>query len=105
MQLNEVGDNLLKGKHGCKLKYTNNLLFNKQWVYLQKTYCTAHGTLLTVKWQPGWEGVSGEYTHIYVWPSRFTVHLKVSPHCYSAISQYKIKSLEKGVLCVCVYNL
>ena len=27
---NEVGDNLLKGKHGCKLKYTNNLLFNKQ---------------------------------------------------------------------------
>ena len=25
-----------------------------------KTYCIAQGTLLNVKWQPGWEGNLGE---------------------------------------------
>ena len=30
MTLNEVCASLLKGKRGCKLKYTDNLLFNKQ---------------------------------------------------------------------------
>ena len=25
-----------------------------------KTYCIAHGTLLIVMWQPGWEGSLGE---------------------------------------------
>ena len=52
MTLNEVCASLLKGKLGCKLKYTNNLLFiycylTNSDVYLQKTYCTAHGILLT----------------------------------------------------------
>ena len=27
------------------------------------------------------EGVGGEWIHIYVWLSPFTVHLKLSQHC------------------------
>ena len=29
-------------------------------MYTGCTYCVAHGTLLSVMWQPGWEGVWGE---------------------------------------------
>lgn len=57
MPLNEVCDNLLKGKHGCKLKYTNNLLFNKQ-QYLQKTYCIAWNSAYC--YVAAWMG--GEFT-------------------------------------------
>ena len=37
-------------------------------------------------------GFGGERIHVYVWLSPFTVHLKLSQHCLSAISQYKLKS-------------
>ena len=39
--------------------------------------------------QPGWEGVQGEWIHVYVWLSPFAVHLKLSQHCSSATPQYK----------------
>ena len=44
---------------------------------------TAQGTLLNVKWQPGWEGSLGEngYVYICIWMSSFAVHLKLSQHC------------------------
>ena len=46
------------------------------------TYCTAQGTLLNVMCQPAWEeGFGGEWIHVYVWLSPFTVHLKLSQHC------------------------
>ena len=36
------------------------------------------------------------YRHrLYVWLSPFTVHLKLSQHCYLAIPQYKIKSSKR----------
>ena len=38
------------------------------------------GTLLSVMWQPGWEGSLGENGHVFVWLSPFTVHLKPSQH-------------------------
>ena len=38
------------------------------------------------------KGVCEKMIHIYVWLSPFTIHLKLSQHCYSAILQYKIKS-------------
>ena len=42
-------------------------------------YCIAEGTLLSVMWQPGWEGsVWGERVHVYVWLGPFAVHLKLS---------------------------
>ena len=42
----------------------------------------ARGTLLHVMWQPGWEeSVRGEWIHVYVELSPFTVHLKPSQHC------------------------
>ena len=45
-------------------------------------YCLAQGTLFYVKWQPGWErGLGGEWIHVYVWLSRFAVHLKESQYC------------------------
>ena len=31
------------------------------------TYCTAHGTLLNVMWEPGWEGSLGENGYIYLY--------------------------------------
>ena len=34
----------------------------------------------------------GEWAQVYVWLSPFTIHLKLSQHCSSAIRQYKIKS-------------
>ena len=43
-------------------------------------------------------GFGGEWIHVYVWLSSFLVHLKLPQHCLSAISQYKIKSLEKNFL-------
>ena len=49
---------------------TYTLLYFK-WI----TNCIAHGTLLSVTWQPGWEGSLGEdgYMSVYGWvPSLFT---------------------------------
>ena len=58
--------------------------------------------LLTGTWNSAqcyvaaWMGreFGGEWIRIYVWPSPFSVHLKLSQHCYSAITQYKIKSCK-----------
>ena len=30
-------------------------------------YCIVHGTLLSVMWQPGWEGSLGENGYMYVY--------------------------------------
>ena len=38
--------------------------------------------------------LGGEWIHVYVWLSPFTVHLKLSQHYGSATPQYKIKSLK-----------
>ena len=37
----------------------------------------------------------GDWIHVYVWPSPFAVHLKLSQPCSSAAPQYKIKFTEK----------
>ena len=39
----------------------------------------------------------GEWIHVYVWLSPFTVHLKLPQRCSSAILQYKIKVEKKRV--------
>ena len=55
--------------------------------WITNKYCIAHGTLLNVMWQLGWEGSWGRmYTWIhgecmYVWLDPFAVHLKLSQHC------------------------
>ena len=49
-------------------------------MYTGCTYCIAHGTLLNVMWQPGWEGIWGEWIHVDIWLSLFAVHLKLSQH-------------------------
>ena len=42
----------------------------------------AQGTLLNVMWQSGWEGsLEGEWIHVYVWLSPYTIHLKLLQHC------------------------
>ena len=46
-----------------------------------ETYCIAQGTLHNVMRQPGWEQFEGEWIHVYVCLSPFTVHLKLSQHC------------------------
>ena len=50
-------------------------------------------------------GFGGEWIHVYVWLSPFTVHLKPSQHCYSAIPQYKIKKFFLSVTVMFWYNL
>ena len=32
-----------------------------------RNYCTAHGILFNVVWQPGWEGSLGENGYMYVY--------------------------------------
>ena len=41
-----------------------------------------------------WMGVGfgGEWIHVYIWLSPFTIHLKLSQHCCLAILQHKIKN-------------
>ena len=58
------------------------------------TYCIAQGTLLSVMWQPEWEGSLEENGCLYIWLSSFGVHLKLSQHFLLAILQYKIQSLK-----------
>ena len=52
-----------------------------------------NGTLLSVMWQPGWKGSSGE--NVYIWQSSFAVHLKLSQHClltgYTPIQKFFLK--------------
>ena len=43
----------------------------------------------------------GEWIHVYVWPSSFAVHLKLSQHCLLAILQYKIKRFKKKAIDIC----
>ena len=46
-----------------------------------RNYCIEQGTLLSVTWQPGWEGSFGrEWIHVYVWLSPSAAHLKLSQH-------------------------
>ena len=62
-----------------KVMYT--LLYLNWVTKKKKTFCTAHGTLLNVvtTWMRG--GFGGEWIHVFVWLSPFTVHLKLSQHC------------------------
>ena len=51
-------------------------------------------------WPPGLEGeFGGEWIHVYVWLSPFTVHLKPSQHCsltgYTPIQNKKLKKKKK----------
>ena len=55
-------------------------------------YCIAQGTLLNVIWTACKGGeFGGEWIHVYVWLSLFTVHLKLSQQCQLVVFQYKIK--------------
>ena len=65
-----------------------------QWI-TNRTSCIAHGTLLSVTWQPGWEGSLGENGYLYMYMAE-SLHCspQLSQHCLSAIFQYKIKSLK-----------
>ena len=40
-------------------------------------------------------GVRGEWIHVSVWLSPFTLHLKLSQHCSSPISQYQLINVLK----------
>ena len=59
-----------------------------------------HKEFCSMSWQ--WIGVAawiggefaGEWIHMCIWLGRFAVYLKLSQHCYLAILQYKIKSLN-----------
>ena len=66
---------------------TNKALLHSKWNSAQCYVAT---------WMGG--GFGGEWICVYVWLSSFAVHLKLSQHCLSAISQYKLKSLENKFL-------
>ena len=94
---------LRKWTHGC------------QWEWIVKDFGKVIYTLLYLKWmtnknllyskwnsaqcyEPAWMGgeFRGERIHVYVWLSPFTVHLKLSQHWWSAISQYKLFLVSKN---------
>ena len=52
----------------------------------------AQGTCLVLFGSLDGSGFGGEWKHVYVRLSLFTVHLKLPQHCQLAILQYKIKS-------------
>jgi len=54
---------------------------------------TAQGALLSVLWQPGWKWGLRDNGYMCMY-GPFTIHLKLSQHCSSAIPQYKIQSLK-----------
>ena len=67
--------------------------------HLVGPYCMAHGTLITVLWQPEWERSLREM-HVYVRLSPFSVHLKHHNGCtvvsqLLAVPQYKINFFKK----------
>ena len=62
---------------------------NKNLLYSTENSSQCYGAA----WMGGEFG--GEWIHIYVWLSPFSVHLRLSQHCSLAILQYKIKSLGK----------
>ena len=66
---------------------TNKALLHSKWNSAQCYVAT---------WMGG--GFGGEWIHVYVWLSPLAVYLKLSQHCLSAISQYKLKSLENKFL-------
>ena len=41
------------------------------------------------------KGIGGEWIHVHVWLSPFTVHLRFSQRCESTRPQYKAKSFKK----------
>ena len=54
-------------KNKCQMQIQMSII---KWDYVStKTYCTAHGNLFNVMWQPGWEGSLGEngYLCMYGW--------------------------------------
>ena len=60
-----------------------------------RTYC---GTLINTVSACMGEEFEGEWIHVYVWPSSFIVHLKLSQHCSLAIPRFKIK-IKKRRIC------
>ena len=52
------------------------LLYLK-WITNKDLLNIVHGTLISVMWQPGWEGSLEEN----VWLSPFSIHLKLSQLC------------------------
>ena len=69
-------------------KIMYKLLYLKRIANKDLLYSTWNSTQCYV---PAWRGrvVGREWMHVYVWPSLFTLHLKLPQHCKSAIPQYK----------------
>ena len=49
--------------------------------WITNAYCIAHGTLVNVTCQPGWEWGLGENGYMYRYSCPFAVHLKLAQHC------------------------
>ena len=72
----------------CTLLYLKQIT-NKDILYKTRNSAQCY----VVAWMGG--EFRRERTHVHVWLRPFAVHLKLSQHCYSAIFQYKIKSLKE----------
>ena len=94
---------LRKQTYGCwrkgivrdfgKVMYT--LLYSKWITNKDLLYSTWNSAQCYVAAWIGGE-FGGKWVLVYAWLSPFTVHLKLSQHCYSAIPQYKRKSFMYG---------
>ena len=56
MNLGLCGERCREGQLGSLGWICTHAVFYLKWI-TNRTYCTAHGTLLNAMWQPGWEGI------------------------------------------------
>ena len=78
------------------------LLYSK-WITNKDLLCSTWNS--TQSYVPEWMEVvfGGEWIHVHVWLSPFTVHQKLSQHCllisYTPIENKNFKMKEKGDFC------
>ena len=65
------------------------------------TYCRAHGTLLNVMWQPGWEGNLGENGYIYMYGQ---VALLFTWNYHNIVNEYTPLQKKKRVCGTCPWK-
>ena len=55
----------------------------------QRSFRQGPVQLLSVTWQPGWEGSEGEWVPVFVWLSPFAVRPNLPQHCFLFLFLFK----------------
>ena len=76
--------------------YIHTLLCLK-WITSKDPLYSTWSSVQCCVW-PGWDGVWGEWLHVYMWLGPFAVHLRVSQHCslihYTSVQNRRLKKTK-----------